>query len=125
MLGQPPNASCPVADFNQDGWTIGMAIDANPGSGDDIRVLGPAFGGPGCGANCQIFGGSAILGIGDYYLNIAGTAGSTAGYGGNLATVAVGGVPETSTWAMMILGFLGVGFMAYRKRSDGKQLRLA
>jgi hypothetical protein len=26
-------------------------------------------------------------------------------------------VPEPSTWAMMILGFLGLGFMAYRKRS--------
>ncbi|MBN8987265.1 MAG: PEP-CTERM sorting domain-containing protein [Rhizobiales bacterium] len=29
---------------------------------------------------------------------------------------AVGGVPEPSTWAMMILGFAGVGFMAYRRR---------
>jgi hypothetical protein len=26
-------------------------------------------------------------------------------------------VPETSTWAMMILGFAGVGFMAYRRKS--------
>jgi hypothetical protein len=26
-------------------------------------------------------------------------------------------VPEPSTWAMMILGFFGVGFMAYRRRS--------
>ena len=25
-------------------------------------------------------------------------------------------VPEPSTWAMMILGFFGVGFMAYRRR---------
>jgi hypothetical protein len=28
----------------------------------------------------------------------------------------VGGVPEPSTWAMMILGFFGVGFMAYRQK---------
>jgi len=28
-------------------------------------------------------------------------------------------VPEPSTWAMMILGFAGVGFMAYRRRSTG------
>jgi hypothetical protein len=28
-------------------------------------------------------------------------------------------VPEPSTWAMMILGFAGVGFMAYRRRSNG------
>jgi hypothetical protein len=26
-------------------------------------------------------------------------------------------VPEPSTWAMMILGFCGLGFMAYRKKS--------
>jgi hypothetical protein len=25
-------------------------------------------------------------------------------------------VPEPSTWAMMIAGFLGVGFMAYRRK---------
>ena len=34
------------------------------------------------------------------------------------------GVPEPSTWAMMILGFLGVGFMAYR-RKGGAAFRLA
>jgi sugar lactone lactonase YvrE len=28
-----------------------------------------------------------------------------------------GGIPEPSTWAMMILGFAGVGFMAYRRKS--------
>jgi hypothetical protein len=31
-------------------------------------------------------------------------------------TTNVSAVPEPSTWAMMILGFLGVGFMAYRKK---------
>lgn len=31
-------------------------------------------------------------------------------------------VPETSTWAMMLLGFLGVGFLAFRRRD---QLSLA
>jgi hypothetical protein len=33
-------------------------------------------------------------------------------------------VPEPSTWAMMILGFFGVGFMAYR-RKNRSTLRLA
>jgi hypothetical protein len=28
----------------------------------------------------------------------------------------VGAVPEPSTWAMMLLGFAGVGFMAYRRK---------
>jgi hypothetical protein len=41
----------------------------------------------------------------------------------NLATLTVsehvGAVPEPSTWAMMLLGFAGVGFAAYRKRKNG------
>jgi len=33
-------------------------------------------------------------------------------------------VPEASTWAMMLLGFAGVGFLAYRRRGQGPALRL-
>jgi type VI secretion system secreted protein VgrG len=29
----------------------------------------------------------------------------------------IGTVPEPSTWAMMILGFAGIGFMAYRRKN--------
>ena len=29
----------------------------------------------------------------------------------------VSAVPEPSTWAMMILGFLGLGWMAYRRKT--------
>ena len=38
------------------------------------------------------------------------------------ATVAA--VPEPSTWAMMILGFFGVGFMAYRRRNQNTAFRI-
>jgi len=34
-------------------------------------------------------------------------------------------VPEPSTWAMMILGFCGVGFMAYRRKQNGTALNVA
>ncbi|SRR5258708_15357602 len=35
-----------------------------------------------------------------------------------IATLAIASpVPEPSTWAMMILGFAGIGFMAYRRKS--------
>jgi hypothetical protein len=34
-----------------------------------------------------------------------------------LDNVAVSAVPEPSTWSMMILGFLGVGFLAYRRKN--------
>ena len=48
------------------------------------------------------------------------------GYTGisNLRFYSVGAVPEPSTWAMMILGFFGVGFMAYRRKGQAA-LRLA
>ena len=39
------------------------------------------------------------------------------GTGGVVINPQVGGVPEPSTWAMMILGFFGVGVMAYRRKS--------
>jgi hypothetical protein len=34
-------------------------------------------------------------------------------------------VPEPSSWAMLILGFCSVGFLAYRRKSRGPALRLA
>jgi hypothetical protein len=36
-------------------------------------------------------------------------------------TNTVAAVPEPSTWAMMLLGFAGVGFMAYRRRAGQSQ----
>jgi hypothetical protein len=35
----------------------------------------------------------------------------------NTTTFSASAVPEPSTWAMMILGFIGVGFMAYRRKA--------
>jgi hypothetical protein len=41
-----------------------------------------------------------------------------------VSNFAVSGVPEASTWAMMVLGFLGLGFLGYRK-SSGTSFRVA
>jgi hypothetical protein len=57
-------------------------------------------------------------------------------YGGGTATfdltpetisisVIADAVPEPSTWAMMILGFVGVGAMAYRRKQSGPTLSVA
>ena len=40
-------------------------------------------------------------------------------------TATIAAVPEPSTWAMMILGFFGLGFMAYRRKQSGPQLRFS
>jgi hypothetical protein len=41
-----------------------------------------------------------------------------------LGGFSVAAIPEPSTWAMMILGFLGVGFLGYRRRGSQGRLRL-
>ena len=51
------------------------------------------------------------------------TAGGTLVFSGDrpitaLSFEATGGVPEASTWAMMLAGFAGLGFLAYRKRAS-------
>ena len=42
---------------------------------------------------------------------------------GDEGTLTIAAVPETSTWAMMILGFIGVGFVALRRKQAA--LRIA
>jgi hypothetical protein len=37
----------------------------------------------------------------------------------------IAAVPEPSTWAMMILGFAGIGFMTYRRRNQSAALTVA
>jgi hypothetical protein len=40
------------------------------------------------------------------------------------ATGLTAAVPEPSTWAMMILGFFGLGWMAYRRRQDCRPISM-
>ena len=35
-----------------------------------------------------------------------------------VANFSISAVPEASTWAMMLLGFAGVGFLAYRRKRE-------
>jgi len=44
---------------------------------------------------------------------------------GDPGTLAITAVPEPSTWAMMILGFFGVGFLAYRRRNQSTAIQAA
>jgi PEP-CTERM motif len=43
----------------------------------------------------------------------------------NLSGIEVDAVPEPSTWAMMILGFCGIGYVAYRHKQNGAALSVA
>lgn len=75
-----------------------------------------------------------LLAPGTYYVEIGGSYSGTPHFGATLALTAqvpppgnTGGVPEPSTWAMMVLGFLGLGLVAYRRRGigSGMQFRAA
>ncbi len=87
-----------------------------------ITVNGPT-GGNGQPGPIQLSIMLAGLDTSDFVQNAAGyyfgadvsnPAGDTGPVGANTLTAAV---PEPSTWAMMLLGFAGVGFMAYRRKS--------
>jgi hypothetical protein len=110
---------------NFTGQLFSFGTDLLPFTADDFAVNPiatphPCADNPG---NCQALSGSALLNAGGYYLQFTGTGGGTAGYGGDLTTAPVAGVPEPATWAMMLLGFAGIGFMAYRRR--GEKFRIA
>ena len=74
------------------------------------------------GTNVQTAFGNA--GTGPFSMTELYTIHST-GVGSALSTINISAVPEASTWAMMILGFMGVGFMAYRRRDKGTGFRFA
>ena len=43
-------------------------------------------------------------------------------YGNEVTNVSVTAAPEASTWAMMVLGFAGLGFAGYRRKAARKAL---
>jgi PEP-CTERM motif len=52
------------------------------------------------------------------YVDVADPTHSFASFTGSVSVTPItSDVPEPSTWAMMLLGFAGVGFMAYRRKS--------
>jgi hypothetical protein len=70
-----------------------------------------------------INGGSPVSGDGyfaDYNYECVGGCNNNYDNYANLdpTSLTISGVPEPSAWAMMILGFLGLGFLAYRKKRN-------
>lgn len=66
------------------------------------------------------------LGVGTFVLNIQGTPGTQSGsFGGTVAFAATPAVPEPGTWAMMLLGFGGMGVAMRRRRRMANPLMSA
>jgi hypothetical protein len=58
---------------------------------------------------------------GDVFFHVQASPYSYVSDYGTFSTTVVAGVPEPSTWAMMILGFCSLGFMAYRRKQPDHQ----
>ena len=77
-----------------------------------------------------MFNGSAytasftdLLGPGNYTAEITGIVNvAKLGIGGTVSTDAI---PEPSTWAMMLLGFAGLGYAAFRRSAKGQRSAVA
>jgi choice-of-anchor C domain-containing protein len=58
-------------------------------------------------------------------LNCAGDIANRCAFGPALDNVSVSAVPELSTWGMMLLGFAGISFVAYRRARNASSIRIA
>ena len=58
-------------------------------------------------------GGSFNLTVDDLFLTKTNLSDPITGH---ISNVVMDGVPEPSTWAMMILGFAGIGYVSYQRK---------
>jgi hypothetical protein len=77
-------------------------------------IVGTDCGGGGCGLNASLVSAAFGDGLAGYS---EGAGFSFLGSGSLTLVSEVPAVPEPSTWAMLLIGFAGIGFMAYRRKS--------
>ncbi len=107
------------------GSVVFLGADGVIGGGDDSTVIGPLLAGA-CPALptsiCQGFAGSAILGPGNYMLELQGIANGTSGYGGNLATFAVAETPLPAAVWLFGGGIAGLGALLRRRKKQAQEM---
>jgi hypothetical protein len=110
------------------GNAVTLLAPGTGGSDDLLFPIGTSFTGGVSVVDLDTNGISVSTALGDYHIFGDGSPFSIGTVSGNdifetgpsgfgVGTLAVSAVPEPSTWAMMILGFAGIGFMAYRRKS--------
>jgi hypothetical protein len=108
VLGTPAEFTSPSSTATGNGLTAtATELSFNFASGDTFEITGA--------------GGSFELTTGQAELH----AGNSGTGGRNESTILASAVPEPSTWAMMILGFCGLGFMAYRRKQSESAFSVA
>jgi hypothetical protein len=128
---QPATLSQTFADTAGTAYQVDFFWKAN-GAGDPNAFLTLAVG----GSSVTLLEGAAptsfaedsftFTGTGSDTLSISAQTNPSDWFVDDISLSAVtSAVPEPSTWAMLILGFCGVGFMAYRRKPNGAAIRLA
>jgi hypothetical protein len=127
---QPATLSQTFADTAGTVYQVDFFWRAN-GAGDPNAFLTLAVGGSsvtlleGAAPTSFVEDSFTFTGTGSDTLSISGQTNPSDWFVDDISLSAVtSAVPEPSTWAMMILGFFGLGFVAYRRKSEGS-LRLA
>jgi PEP-CTERM motif len=122
---QQDNAGFPLGQFSvTGGLTVLLGTDATGQItswfiSENIFASYPAF----PGENPNDFFSTYIVSTTNTGNTVLQTLDNNAGFGPNPSGVglgsfgAVAAVPEPGTWAMMILGFAGIGFMTYRRKN--------
>jgi PEP-CTERM motif len=100
-----------------------LAFSASGLAASDFSLYDPTTGSLDPSTNPDFGGSAMLLGLGQFTSYPPGTI-AEVDYD-NLSFTINSGVPEPSTWAMMILGFAGIGFMAYRRSRKDQGLALA
>jgi hypothetical protein len=60
------------------------------------------------------------------FADASGFNGISGDYSDNAGSLTItASVPEPAAWAMLILGFVGIGFLAFRRKQNGPAFRLA
>ena len=98
--------------------TLRLQLGGAPAAGDPI-VLGPQLASPCLEAptTCQRLAGQALLNPANYYLELSGNSGGTAGYGGNLSVSAVPGPIVGAGLPGLIMACGGMLALARRRRN--------
>ncbi len=101
-----------ITGFTAAVWTTGANSIIN--DFDDVAVVGP-IGAAACPfvPLCQGMAGTALLNAGDYYIEISGSAGSTAGYAG---TLSVAETPIPGAVWLFASGAAGLGALLRRRK---------
>lgn len=88
-----------------------------------VSLFNHVISSPAANLGTQVYGPAVNFALNDVSLHLGDTLSFVVNNNGQYfddstaLTATITAVPEPSTWAMMVLGFAGVGFMAYRRKN--------